>query len=359
MKIFQQLRRQARARRAAAARPALGEGNRTVLQEVLGYPVQTKLRVSAPGDAHEREADAIADRVMAQPEAGVQRKSAACEEEDEQKKKVTGKETDKKEEEEVRRKAAGSEATVTDAAAAAIGARRDSGQPLPAGERAFFESRLGTDLGRVRVHTDPEAARLSAGLSARAFTVGNDVFFGSGEYQPGSSSGRRLLAHELAHVLQQSGRNGAGRRSTRGSVNDGNGRSQGPVDGTGTKAAGQGTVAPMVMRSVIFSSTIDIRYRSLRSRNFSITKSSIRVTADAGYPNPATCGSGGYDVELVQKGMLWNSSQGSRHYPNGVSTTQTWSDLATDKTYYLVITVSNSPMNPSVCALVGNITVEE
>jgi hypothetical protein len=359
MKIFQQFRRQARSRRVAAARPAHGEGNRTALQEVLGYPVQTKLKMSAPGDAHEREADAIADKVMTQPEAAVQRNPAASEEEDEQKKKEAGKEPDKKEEEEVQRKTAGGEATVTDAAAAAIGARRGGGQRLPAGERAFFESRLGTDLGRVRVHADPEAARLSAGLSARAFTVGNDVFFGSGEYQPGSSSGRRLLAHELTHVLQQSGRNGAGKGSARGGMNDGTGRSQGPVDGTGTKAAGQGTVAPMVMRSVIFSSTIDIRYRSLKSRTFSITKSTIQVTANAGYPNPATCGSDGYDIELVQKGMLWNSSKGSRHYPNGVSTTQSWPDLATDKSYYLVITATNSPMNPSVCALVGNITVEE
>lgn len=356
MKIFQQLRRQARSRRmTAAVKPSRAEGNRTVLQEVLGYPVQTKLRVSSPEDAQEREADNIAARALAQPEATLQRKAAAGEEEDEQKKKKHPKEHDKEKEEDLQRKAVGDEAIVTNAATAALGARRGGGQPLPSGERDFFEPRLRADLGRVRIHADTEAARLAASLSARAFTVGTDVFFGRGEYQPGLPSGRRLLAHELAHVLQQSGRTAAHTR--RGTGKDG--RGQTPTGTTTAPTIGQSTVAPMIMRTVIFSSTIDIRYRSLRSRNFSITKSSIRVTADAGYSNPATCGSGGYDIELKQKGMLWDSSEGTRHYPNGVSTTQTWSDLATDKTYYLVITVSDSPMRPNVCALTGNITVEE
>lgn len=360
MKIFQQLRRQARSRRmTAAGKPTRAEGNRTVLQEVLGYPVQTKLKVSTPEDAQEREADNIAARALAPPEATLQRKAAAGEEEDEQKKKEAPKERDKEKEEEVRRKAAGDEAIVTNAAAAAIGARRGGGQPLPIGERDFFEPRLGADLGGVRVHADTEAARLAASLSARAFTVGTDVFFGRGEYQPGSPSGRRLLAHELAHVLQQSGRKTRSGNTHQGTPKNGSGRGQTPTGTTTAPAIGQSTVAPMIMRAVIFSSTIDIRYRYLRSRNFSITKGTIRVTADAGYPNPATCGSGGYDIELRQKGILWDSSEGTRHFPNATSTTQSWSGLATDKTYYLVITVPNPPMRPNVCALTGNITVEE
>jgi hypothetical protein len=80
------------------------------------------------------------------------------------------------------------------------------GAPLPAAERAFFEPRLGHDLGRVRIHDDGAAAETARALGARAFTHGADVAFASGEYAPGTDTGRRLLAHELVHVVQQSGR---------------------------------------------------------------------------------------------------------------------------------------------------------
>jgi hypothetical protein len=77
-----------------------------------------------------------------------------------------------------------------------------SGQPLAASARAFFEPRLGRDLAHVRIHSGPPAERAAGALGARAFTVGSDIYFGRGEYQPGSASGRRLLAHEIAHVFQ-------------------------------------------------------------------------------------------------------------------------------------------------------------
>ncbi|MDD4882089.1 MAG: hypothetical protein PHX10_10985, partial [Gallionellaceae bacterium] len=147
MKTMQTIRRQARSRRLVVIKPSRAEGDRTALQAALGYPVQTKLKVGAPDDAHEREADAVADRVMAMPEATVQRKCASCEQEDEQKRKAAGGEPEKKDEEVQRKaaggKAAGGEATVTTASAAAIGASRGGGQALPAGERSFFEPRLG------------------------------------------------------------------------------------------------------------------------------------------------------------------------------------------------------------------------
>lgn len=91
------------------------------------------------------------------------------------------------------------------ATASAIQARRVAGQPLPPVARSFFERRLGAALTQVRVHTDSAAAALTRRVRARAFTVGQDVFFGAGEYAPTTLDGRRLLAHELAHVLQQSG----------------------------------------------------------------------------------------------------------------------------------------------------------
>jgi hypothetical protein len=80
---------------------------------------------------------------------------------------------------------------------------RSGGQQLPESVRSFFEPRFGADLSDVRIHTGPTAARAASAIRARAFTVGRDVVFNRGEYRPGSPDGRRLLAHELTHVLQQ------------------------------------------------------------------------------------------------------------------------------------------------------------
>src|SRR3954451_11440659 len=81
-------------------------------------------------------------------------------------------------------------------------ARREAA-PLGSEDRRFMEARFGADFGDVRVHTGPAAAALCRALDARAFTLGRDVVFGAGQYAPARPAGRRLLAHELAHVLQQ------------------------------------------------------------------------------------------------------------------------------------------------------------
>jgi hypothetical protein len=86
--------------------------------------------------------------------------------------------------------------------AADIAGLRGGGVPLPAATREQFEPRLGADLSGVRVHTDERAADLTQRLDARAFTVGSDIHFNAGQYQPESAEGRHLLAHELAHVVQ-------------------------------------------------------------------------------------------------------------------------------------------------------------
>lgn len=78
-----------------------------------------------------------------------------------------------------------------------------SGQPLDAGARSYFEPRFGVGFGDVRVHTDARAAASAREVDAAAYTVGRDIVFDSGMYTPGSSSGRELIAHELAHVVQQ------------------------------------------------------------------------------------------------------------------------------------------------------------
>ena len=87
----------------------------------------------------------------------------------------------------------------------ALRRRRGTGTPLPPALAPELSAGFGTDLSGVRLHTDPEAARISGRLQATAFTRGQDIYFGTGAYRPESSSGRSLLAHELAHVVQQRG----------------------------------------------------------------------------------------------------------------------------------------------------------
>ena len=86
-----------------------------------------------------------------------------------------------------------------------LASQRGRGQPLPGEVRAFMEPRFGAYFGDVRVHTDAEAAQLSRDLHAQAFTHGRDVYFGAGRYAPETDAGKRLLAHELTHVVQQGG----------------------------------------------------------------------------------------------------------------------------------------------------------
>jgi hypothetical protein len=83
-------------------------------------------------------------------------------------------------------------------------ALHDSGRPLEPGTRGYMESRFGVDFGNVRVHTGDLAAQSARSMNARAYTVGSDIVFSPGKYAPETSSGRKLLAHELTHVVQQS-----------------------------------------------------------------------------------------------------------------------------------------------------------
>jgi hypothetical protein len=86
---------------------------------------------------------------------------------------------------------------------AAVRAQLGGGRPLDTGVRSRMESAFAYDFSRVRIHTDPKAAGITSGLNARAFAVGSDVAFAAGEYQPDTLIGDALLAHELAHVVQQ------------------------------------------------------------------------------------------------------------------------------------------------------------
>ena len=81
---------------------------------------------------------------------------------------------------------------------------QQSGKPLDPATRSRMESFLGADFSQVRVHTDGEAAQSASAINALAYTTGRDIVFAAGQYSPGTHAGRRMLAHELAHVVQQS-----------------------------------------------------------------------------------------------------------------------------------------------------------
>ncbi|CAG0999566.1 hypothetical protein BURK2_02905 [Burkholderiales bacterium] len=155
------------------------------VRQILRSPaMQAKLTVGAPDDIHEQEADRLADQVMRMPEP-------SCPESIEGDEAVRTKE------------AGGYESEAPSGLETDLDAMRGSGTPLSEAERSFFEPRFGADFSRVRLHTGPAAEELAGALSARAFTVGADIAFGTGEYAPASAEGQRLLAHELTHVVQQ------------------------------------------------------------------------------------------------------------------------------------------------------------
>ena len=110
---------------------------------------------------------------------------------------------------ELQRKQAGSHA-VDEVPAAVHEVLQAPGQALGADVRAAMESGFGHDFSQVRVHADAHAAQSARAVDAAAYTVGRDVVFGTDQFAPGTSAGRRLLAHELAHVVQQGGRQASG-----------------------------------------------------------------------------------------------------------------------------------------------------
>lgn len=161
--------------------------------------IQTKLAISSPGDSYEREADEVADKVMriAEPApikpapAAIQRMCADCEERE--KKRI-----------QTKLMPSAHAGAGLDAGAAASAAVR-GGTPLSTELRAYFEPRFGQDFSQVRIHADGAASNAARSVEARAYTYGSHIVFGAGEYAPATAQGKRLLAHELTHVIQQGG----------------------------------------------------------------------------------------------------------------------------------------------------------
>jgi len=220
-------------------------GNQAVQQLYDQGFLQAKLKIGKPNDKYEQEADRVAEHVVNIPEQAVvqrqlekkesiQTKPVASfitpliqrqkEEEDVESvyymepeeqtptlKSVSTLDADELADEKEKfiqaKNHGGTEPQITPAIAHAIHSIKGTGKPFPDSERAFFEPRFGADFSNVRVHTDNHAVRTAQSINARAFTLGHDVVFGAGQYSPDTHSGRKLLAHELTHVLQQNGLN--------------------------------------------------------------------------------------------------------------------------------------------------------
>jgi outer membrane protein OmpA-like peptidoglycan-associated protein len=223
-------------------------GNRAMGALLRSRVIQPKLEVSEPGDEFEREADRVADEVMRMPEpqsattplhaassigyspsqethhhpsvtlarapVHISRMCAGCEADHEEREPESESQTEQKEEE----KEEDDEKKFVQAEFAApeppeapknlesdLDNNHDGGTPLSEPQREFFEPRFGADLSGVRLHQDGQAAELAEQVNARAFTLGQDVYFGAGQYSPSTDEGQRLIAHELTHTLQQSG----------------------------------------------------------------------------------------------------------------------------------------------------------
>jgi hypothetical protein len=197
--------------------------------------IQAKLTINQPNDRYEQEGDRVADAVMRMPEPEVQPKPTSplsqgpsCGDEDmegeliqtrpiaegitplvqrqpEGEEKEPIEELEEQEEPIMTKAISNGTQQVTDSLHAQLNRSKGGGQKLPETDRDFMEKRFGVDFSGVRVHTNSDAIQMSRKLNAQVFTHGRDIYFGAGRYSSSTSSGKRLLAHELTHVVQQTG----------------------------------------------------------------------------------------------------------------------------------------------------------
>ena len=150
-------------------------------QGTQAYPSRTivhaKLEITEPGDRDEREADAVANTIMSGGKIA---------------RKISG-------------GGGSSGIAVSQQMESQLAQLQGGGRQMPEGLRNMMESGFGQDFSQVRLHTDGEAASMSSSIHAKAFTLGNDIYFNQGQFFPETSEGQHLVAHELTHVVQGSG----------------------------------------------------------------------------------------------------------------------------------------------------------
>lgn len=194
-------------------------GNQAVQRLLNSKRIQAKLTIGAPNDKYEQEADRVADQIMHMPEPTATEQSHGdlslqspviqrmCPECTEQINRAILNEDKEEEDEKLlqAKEVPGQMPQMSNEVESTINSLRGGGHPLSRAVRDYMEPRFGQDFSQVRVYTDSKASEAARSINARAFTLGNDIVFGAEQLQPQTTAGKRLLAHELVHSLQQAG----------------------------------------------------------------------------------------------------------------------------------------------------------
>jgi len=169
-------------------------GNQGVLRLLSAGKIQTKLEISHPGDIYEQEAEKIANNIMQKPNDKSLEYDSSSE---------TIENRDDNECLKISKSSASNDIEIPEDFLHEMKNAAQDGISLDKETRTFMESRFGYDFSQIRIHTDEKASRSASNLGSIAYTNGIDIFFGSGQYRPQTREGKRLIAHELAHTIQQ------------------------------------------------------------------------------------------------------------------------------------------------------------
>ncbi len=168
-------------------------GNLATQRLLRAGVIQAKLNISQPGDAAEQEADRVAQSIT-ETKSGPCHCGGSC-----SSCKSDGAQS-------IQRKSNSNSTALDSHVPDSFLQLLGPGQPLEPATRAFFENRFGYDFGPVRIHAGQQAVESAKSINAAAYTVGQDIVLGTGRHAMGTSEGKKLLAHELTHVVQQGGR---------------------------------------------------------------------------------------------------------------------------------------------------------
>ena len=288
--------------------------------------IQTKLTIGQPHDKYEQEADQVAEKVVQKLEnptssKPIQRKCENCM--DEEKLQKTEEDT---EEMEIMRKPtidSGNDPQIQNKSfESRLNITEGKGKPLSSGIRPSLESAFGADFSSVKIHTDSTAIQMNQELGARAFTHGSNVYFNKGEYAPESTKGRKLLAHELTHVIQQKS-------------------------------------LPKLIQKQGFSSTMEICHRILRSpRVFRISRGGIRITTNAwtSVPlDPPRCEDHRFHIDVIKIGFIDQSYGSCDFSTSSQPASKAWGGLPEGDYRLEIFRMYDNPY----CCLEGTIEVTE
>ncbi len=271
--------------------------------------IQAKMMVGPPGDRFEQEADRVAESVMRMPIAPLRDgtgehpgpgpqsarswrpQSVETLQRDPLDPYAPEEEVAEEQEGVAQAKPCpGAAAEVPPGLTARIRRVADGGEPLPRSVRTFMEPRFGHDFSRVRIHTDRAAAELARSIHARAFTLGPDLVFGAHQFAPETDAGRRLLAHELTHAIQQgqaprsSGPDPAIHPPASGGLNRRDPAPPRQVDEASERAPASASIDSTVIRRVIWSPNVDSGKKSRPWGSRGPNGKVLRATTDAGTP---------------------------------------------------------------------------